>query len=148
MRKQSPTGAMWLAQAYEPDRLGRVRLPSFWSPRPVCNLVSSPWVLTRGINKQMTITLLLLLGSNGFLFKTRAKQIASNSKATGAKWYHHLWAWSSALSEAIVYYSHTQVLFGKGAICLAGQWGFKIGTMRSTLLNSGSVACNTVWYML
>lgn len=88
--------------------------------------------------------LLLLLGSNGFLFKTRAKQIASNSKATGAKWCHHLWAWSSALSEAIDYDSHTQVLFSKGAICLGGQWGFKTGTMKSTLLYSGSVACNTM----
>lgn len=67
---------MWLAQAYEPDRPGKVRLPVSDAHAPCAIQPRHPgsWH-GEEVNKQMTITLLLLLGSDGFLFKigTRGK---------------------------------------------------------------------------
>lgn len=95
---------MWLAQAYEPDRPGRVRLPVSDAHAPCAIQPRHPgsWCQEE-VNKQMTITLLLLLGSDGFLFK-----IGTRGKTNGISW-QRCWgvgcrclrAWGSALPQAM-----------------------------------------------
>lgn len=95
---------MWLAQAYEPDRLGRVRLSSFWCPRPMCNPASSPWVLVQGVNKQTNDHIAFTSGEQWVLIQNRNKgqnKLATSNKIIGGQWCHHSRAWKSGLSEAV-----------------------------------------------